>query len=312
MQAIFDEIKRTGPFASLEEVNRLLAVRVREYNATPQAVLGGLSPEEMGQLLSGDWISQGALRLNDALTLDELADAALLADARTLLDFFASEGPVKETAAGNLPRAVVAKLLPRLRIPAQPRIAVDLGEPPPLNEGDMLWLSALRHTMMFAGLLMRRKGLRVTPRGRELLPPDRAGELYALLFLTLFRKLDLRVFTNDDRHAGLQSTIAYSFYKLRAAAGEWRSSEALAEAAWLESAKDPPTEWEAHNVDFRHYTFRHCVLDPLVQFGLLEERVLPTEERWKELIEFRLTTLFDRFLRFEFHRQAARDPFLMR
>ena len=159
---------------------------------------------------------------------------------------------------------------------------------------------------------MRRKGLRVTPRGRELLRPDRAGELYALLFLTVFRKLDLRVFTNDDRHAGLQSTIAYSFYKLRAAAGEWSSSEALAEAAWLESAKDPPTEWEVQNVDFRHYTFRHCVLDPLVQFGLLEERVLPTEERWKELIEFRLTPLFDRFLRFEFHRQAARDPFLMR
>jgi hypothetical protein len=151
LQAIFDEIKRTGPFASLEEVNRLLAVRVREYNATPQAVLDGLSPEEMGQLLSGDWISQGALRLNDALTLNELADAALLADARTLLDFVASEGPVKETTARNLPRAVVAKLLPRLRIPAQPRIAVDIGEPPPLNEGDMLWLSALRHTMSSPG-----------------------------------------------------------------------------------------------------------------------------------------------------------------
>jgi len=312
LQAIFDEIERAGPFASVEEINRLLAVRMREYNASQQAVLGGLSPDEMGQLLYGDWISQGALRLNDALTLNELADAAVLADARTLLDFVASEGPVKETTARNLPRAVVARLLPRLRIPAQPRIAVDTGEPPPLNEGDVLWLLALRHTMMFAGLLRRRKGVRVTPRGRELLRPDRAGELYALLFLTVFRKLDLRVFTRDDRHAGLQSTVAYSFYKLRAAAREWRSGETLAEAAWLESAKDPPTEWEVHNVDFRHYAFRHRVLDPLVQFGLLEERVLPTEERWKELIEFRLTPLFDRFLRFGFHRQAARDPFLMR
>ena len=78
LQAIIDEIGRAGPFALVEEVNRLFALRVREYNATPQAVLGGLSPDEIGQLLSGDWISQGALRLNDALTLNELADAALL------------------------------------------------------------------------------------------------------------------------------------------------------------------------------------------------------------------------------------------
>jgi len=47
LQAIFDEIERAGPFASLEEINRLLAVRMREYNASQQAALGGLSPDEM-------------------------------------------------------------------------------------------------------------------------------------------------------------------------------------------------------------------------------------------------------------------------
>jgi hypothetical protein len=308
LQAIVDEIKRVGPYASFEEINRVLAARTREYNASPQAALGGLSPDEMSQLLYGDWISVGTLRLNDGLTLNELVDAAFLADARTLLDFVASEGPVKETTAQNLPRAVVARLLPRLRMPAQRDIADDIPELAPLNEGDVLWLSALRHTMMFAGLLMRRRGLRITTRGRELLRPDRAGELYALLFLTVFRKLDLRVFSSDDSHAGLQSTIAYSFYKLRVEARDWRPSEALAESAWLESAKDPPTELEVHDVDFRHYAFRNRVLDPLVQFGLLEERVLPTEERWKELIEFRRTPLFDRFLRFAAPHAAANLP----
>ncbi len=176
LQAIFDDIERVGPFGSVEEINRVLAARAREYNLSPQAAIGGLSPDEMSQLLYGDWTSQGALRLNDALTLDELDDAPVLADARTLLDFIAAEGTVKETTARNLPRAAVARLLPRLRIPAQRRTALDIGEPPPLNEGDVLWLSALRHTMMFAGLLMRRKGVRVTPRGRELLRPGRAGE----------------------------------------------------------------------------------------------------------------------------------------
>ena len=301
LQAILDDMGRAGPFESVEEVKRLLTARMREYNVSPQAALGGLSPEEMRQLLYGDWTSRGALRLNDALTFNELAGAPFLADARTLLDFVSSAGPVKETSAGNLTRAAVASLLPRLRMPVDRFIAPDLADPPPLNEGDVLWLSALRHSMMFGGLLMRRKGLRITALGRQLLHADRAGELYALLFLTVFRKLDLRALSNDDRHPQLQSTIAYSFYRLRAEARDWRSSETLPETAWLESAREPPMEWEAQNEDFRHYAFRHRVLDPLVQFGLVEERTLPTEERWKELTEFRLTPLFDRFLRFEFH-----------
>ena len=300
LKSILDEIERGGPYASIDEINRLLAIRMREYNARPQAALGGLSPDQMAQLLYGDWAMQGALQLNDALALDELADVAFLADARALLGYIATEGPVKETVARNLPRAAVAVLWPRLRMPVQRRIAVEIGQRGPVNEGDLLWLPVLRHTLMFAGLLLRRKGLRVTPRGRELLRAERAGELYGLLFRTLFRKLDLRVLGRDDRHPGLQATVAYSFYQLRSAARNWVSSEALAVSAWLESAKDPPTEWETRYGDFRHYAFRHRVLDPLVQFGLLEERVLPTEERWKELLEFRLTPLFDRFMRFQF------------
>ncbi|MDQ6634486.1 MAG: hypothetical protein M3Z10_06975 [Gemmatimonadota bacterium] len=312
LQSIVDELSRAGPFGSIGEMNRSVALRTRDYNAAPQAELGGLSPDEMSQLLYGDWTSHGALRLNDALSLNELAGAAILADARTLLNFVADQGPLKETTARNLSRATVAALLPRLRMPAQRRLAVDIGEPPPLNEGDVLWLPALRHTMMFAGLLMRRKGLRMTPRGRELLSPHRSGELFALLFRTVFRTLNLGVFDRDARHRGLQPTVAYSFYKLRTVARDWSTSEALADSAWLESAKDPPTEWESQHADFRHYTFRHRVLEPLVQFGLLEDRMLPTEDRWKDPVEFRATPLFDRMMRFEFRRHAGRDPFLMR
>lgn len=314
LQAILDEIEAAGPHASIADVNRLLAARTRDYNTRPQAELGGLSPDEMSQLLYGDWVSQGALRLNEGLALEELGEAAFLADARTLLEYVAKEGPVKETAAHNLPRAVVAFLLPRLRIPAQRRMAVEMGEHGPINESDVHWLPVLRHTLMFADLLMRRKGLRITPRGRDLLHGDRAGELYAHLFRTHFRTFDLRSLGADDRHPGLQSTIAYSFYKLRTSARDWSSPQSLAEAAWLESAKEPPTEWEAANVDFRHYAFRHRVLDPLVQFGLLEERVLPGEKRWSDVVEYRLAALFDQLLRFEFRREdtaVRRDPFLM-
>jgi hypothetical protein len=290
------------PFGSLEDANRALTVFTDEYNQRPQAELGGLSPDQMAQLLYGDWVGHGALLLNESLTIEELGSVAFLADARTLLAYIRDSGPVKATSAHNLPRAVIAALLPRLRMPVQHRVTVEYGLPGPVNEADVLWLSPLRHVSMFAGLLIRRKGFRVTARGSELLSDDRAGELYALLFRTLFRTLDLRALGRDDRHPGLQSTVAYSFYKLRECAGDWSSAESLAEHAWLASAKEPPSEWEAANVDFRHYAFRHRVLDPLTQFGLMEERGLRTDVRWRDSVEYRTTPLFPRFLRFGFRR----------
>lgn len=312
LQEIVDEIQRLAPFKSVEEVNRLLAARAQEYNSRPQEELGGLSPDEMRQLLYGDWTSTGALRVNERLAADEVGDAPILDDARVLLDYVATAGAVKETAAGNLPRAAVATLLPRLRIPFHRERTSGEAELRPVNEGDVHWLPELRHVLLFAGLLVRRKGLRITKRGRALLSIERSGELFAILFLTVFRQLDLRVFSLDARHPGLQQTVAYSFYKLRSATRDWCSAETLAEVAWLASAKDPLSELERQYGDFRHYAFMHYVLDPLTQFGLLESRAVPTEEHWRHIVEYRRTPFFDRVLRFEFRREARGDPFLMR
>lgn len=312
LQAIFDAIEAMGASASIDDVNRLLTSSTSDYNARPQAELGGLSPDEMNQLLDGDWASKGALRLNEGLAAEVLNESKFLADAKTLLAYVASEGPVKETAAHNLPRAVVAQLLPRLRMSGGRRIAAEVAGDGPINESDVLWLPALRHTLLFAGLLVRRKGLRITTLGRQLLPANKTGELYAHLFRTLFQKFDLRSLGGDIRHPGLQSTLPYSFYKLRTAARDWLSSESLAQAAWLESAKEPPTAWEAANVDFRHYTFWRRVLDPLVQFALVEERTLLSNDPVKESLEFRVTPLFGKFMRFEFAKPRHHDIFLMR
>ena len=300
MQALFDMLERGGPFASIEEANRVMQKRMREYNARPQSELGGLSPDAMGQLLDGDWMSQGALRLVEDLAPEDVAGSVMLADARTLLEFVGDEGPVKETAAHNLPRAAVAALRPRLRIVAQRDIEFDPRPPAPMNEGDVWWLADLRHVLLFGGLLVRRKGLRITPLGRALLSPEREGELYALLFRTLFRKFDLRALDRFGDHPGLQSTLAFSFYKLRSEARDWTPSVALARTSWLDSAKDPMNDWQAAHGDFRHISFQIRVLEPLAYFALLEERQLATDEPWRKIIEYRCTPLFGRFLRFEF------------
>jgi hypothetical protein len=303
-RSVFDSlraaIERAGPVDSIDELNRLLEHEAINYNARPQAELGGLSPDQMYEILYGDWYTTGALRIRDDLPLDELSNAPLLADARALLEYVRDNAPLKETATGNLPRTSVAALLSRLRMPA---LARDAEFPPGsvVNEGDLIWLPVLRHTLLFAKLLTRRKGLRLARRGASLLAEERAGELYALLFETFFRKLDLRALDGPDGHVGLQPTIAYSFFQLRSCAKGWSSADQLAVDAWLETAKDPPSLSDVEYGDLRHWSFRHRVLDPLVQFGLLEERALPSKEKkWARPAEFRITPLYERFMRFEF------------
>ncbi|MGH7648079.1 MAG: hypothetical protein ACREND_08165 [Gemmatimonadaceae bacterium] len=303
LATIFDELTRRGPYPSLADANRALERITQQYNSRPQAELGGLSPDQVHRLLTDDWASpDSALVLNASLTLDELASAPLLSDARMLLEYVSAHAPLKETAAHNLPRSAVADIWPRLHVLAERHgyLKPDVVRGP-LNEADVYWLAPLRYALMFAGLLTRRKGFRITARGREMLEVERAGALYAQLFRTVFREIDLRLF-DFQQQSGLQPTVAYTIFRLGVCARSWSTSETLACTAWLESARDPRPQWEAeHNVDLRHFALENQVLAPLAAFGLLEMRTLPGPEAepWRETTEYRVAALYDRFLRFD-------------
>ncbi len=319
VQSILDEIaQRPGGFASLDALNAHLARRMQEYNATPQPELGGLSPIQVQQLLTGDWATTGALRVADDTSLEELHHVPFLADARTLMRYVAEHAPVKLTSLGNLSRAAVAALVPQLRMVADEDDEADEEGNAPLppfpirNEGDALWLVILRHVLLFAKVIARRKGLVLTKRGQQLLDDGQAGALYALLFRTFFRQFDLRFLCNDDRHPGLQQTLAWSFCQLGRAGNEWASAESLAARAWLDSARDPMDARDREFGDMRHWAFQRRVLQPLVMFGLLERRREPGTKRWEYRWEFRPAARFERVLRFEFQGGGRGDLFLMR
>ncbi|HMN10476.1 MAG TPA: hypothetical protein PKC83_16995 [Gemmatimonadaceae bacterium] len=317
VQSILDEIaQRPGGFASLDALNAHLARRMQEYNATPQPELGGLSPIQVQQLLTGDWATTGALRVADDASLEELHNVPFLADARALMRYVAQHAPVKLTSLGNLSRAAVAALVPQLRMVAdEEEDEVGAAPIPPFpirNEGDALWLGILRHVLLFAKVIARRKGLVLTKRGQQLLDDGHAWALYALLFRTFFRQFDLRFLCNDDRHPGLQQTLAWSFCQLGRAGNEWASAESLAARAWLDSARDPMDARDREFGDMRHWAFQRRVLQPLVMFGLLERRREPGTKRWEYRWEFRPAARFERVLRFEFQGGGRGDLFLMR
>jgi hypothetical protein len=134
-------------------------------------------------------------------------------------------------------------------------------------------------------------------------PPRRLRGHLSRAFVgsVLDRVLDHRSLGGTPLGGGLQQTVAFTFWRIRSEAKDWTTPTHLSDVAWLESAKDPIQPGSpVYDVLSRIWTFRRHVVDPLIGFGLLESRDLPSPNKWDRLIEVRTTPLFDRLLRFDF------------
>lgn len=302
LAAFFAELEQGGPYESMGDVSRVVERIAHRHNAQPDSALGGLTPYQAFRLLGDDWTSaDSVIHLNDSLALDDMAGAPFLADARTVLDYIAAEGPVPETPRRNLKRAAVAALWPRLTLPGFFPGIDDPDGRLPRDEDDAYWLMPLRFALEIARLTMRRKGVRITARGREVSRAENAGVLYALLFRTVFQQLNIQAF-DGERQAGLQQTLGYTLFQLGECARQWTSAAVLAETAWLESGKDPLELWEIQSdVDYRYRALANQVLRPLAAFGLLETRPLvePDPGPFRDTLEYRVAPLYRRFFRFD-------------
>lgn len=297
LQEIFDELG-DHEFKDLAEAQAFLQRQVARYNETPQAELGGLSPRQAFELLHLDWEGGGVLRLEAGLALDELDGAEILVNARRMLAALAEAGGMKATQAGNLNRRAVAQLAALLRW--DPKLAEALRtRSRPLNEMDLFPLHVLRVVLGLAGLLRKWKGsFRVTARGRALQSQDRAGELYALLFRTVFRRFNLAYL---DRMAGehreIQDTVAFALYRLGGLADEWTRTKALAREIVLpDVAASVPID--QFGWDRLPWMVETRILRPLGRFGLLELRDVPGKDKYLPDREVRRTALYGSFLRF--------------
>jgi hypothetical protein len=293
LERVLAEMGRRS-FRSLPEAQAWLDRRMAEYNAAPQAALGGLSPVQVARLLDGDWVSAGALRVVPEVADSELAGARFLQAARLLLRLARDEGALPVTAAGNLTRRSLATLLSRIPWPdARPPLGRESGV---VNEQDIHLVHLPRVVLGLAGLLVRRKGFHVTRRGRALLDEHRAGELFTELFRTFFRRLNLAYLDRGPPQPGLQQTIAFSIFQVGRHASNWAGAEPLAERGVLPGVHEPTGLALPGNVSWR---FATRLLYPLSDFGLLEHRLVGDGPEWQRTSEFRKTPLFDRVLRFE-------------
>jgi hypothetical protein len=295
MMEVAREMARRNPHATMDELNEALARRVAQYNQTPQRELGGLAPEQVHRLLADEWDGTGVVRLSTDLRLDELSGARTLHNARRMLAHLQREGTVRATDAGNLRRATVATLMDELEL--EPDYVDFLRRySKAINEEDVWPLHVVRVLLELAGLVKRRKGeFSLTRRGAEMLADERAGELFALLFRTHFREMNLEYLTRGLPVPGFQNTIAFTLHALGRHARSWRTAAELAPRALPAPI---PGRYRSPDPEMVEMTVEHLALWPLEGFGLMARQTTHPENPLLERSRYRVTPLLDRFLTF--------------
>jgi hypothetical protein len=279
-------------------VNRLLEQKMAAYDERPQSDLGGLSPAQVTRLLKSDWIDpHGAVQLRTDLTPDDVAHAHTVANARALLELALERRGLGATPEGYLEPDVVAALVDRVRYAddyAGSLRALDRR----ITEQDAGRLLRLRLVCYLAGLLQHRaQRVEPTPLARSLVQPDRAGELFVLLFRTWWHRFNT-FYGGWVEWPELQHQIAFTLYRLPDAASDWRTAAELLDKVVLPRVLEEraparnSTSPERAAVDFATW-----VLYALADFGLLSRRQqTPSPSLLNE--EFRATPLARSAIRF--------------
>ncbi len=179
------------PAAVTAELNRRAAILEEEYNHTPQEDLVGLAPAQVHWLLEADWTDPaGPLRINTDLDLAAVEASPLLRDLRRLIEVAAGRRGLPATTSGNLKVRVVAQFLDQFETAASDRAVLQLGDR--CWEEDVPAVHRVRILADLAGLIeLRGARFEATDLGRELLQPERSGELFAALFRANFDALSL-------------------------------------------------------------------------------------------------------------------------
>jgi len=287
-----------------EEVDAFFAEIERTYTETePTATFGGLSPAQaIPLLLSEDWLSgDSAVALDDQLPAAAVAETEIFRSAQTFLAAVEEQGRVKATEAGNLNRRFVTTMLEAMGhlpiIPAIPSIT-----PKNINERDFAPLQSLRIALQYAGLLERSGAYFVLSEdGEELLAPELAPFLYALLFDAFFEGVELATLDRLPPYPTFQDGIGYTLYHLGRVGSEWHTASDLAAEVILPSllGEMPPLH--------QRILVRSRLLDPLHRFALVERRPAATATEQQPDWEYRKSPLYDRFLSFDLEHHTEED-----
>ncbi len=180
------------------------------YSDTPQEDLSGLSPNEMAQLLYEPFDSPELLQFRD---LSGARVAAPILDLLMPLMVMLEAGPLKLTAAGNLPVKVCSALAEDYR--PEHYTFQYWHELTRVTERDCPDLTVVRVVGTLSGLFTKRHGkLQLTRKGTKLLHQGAVG-IYPELFRTFVGKYNWGYMDGYEPFTLVQQSWAFTCYLLQ-------------------------------------------------------------------------------------------------
>ncbi len=235
----------------------------------------------------------GPCRLQEDMAFVTLAGTRVLPNARIFM-MALDQGGAKLTTKGHLSRKFVETLLDQFRW--QDRDANEIRAIcKVVNEHDFTPAMYLHALFRVAGLVRPEKGmLKLTRKGRKLLPEEEAGRLQALLFRTTFAKYNPAYLDRLNMPEIFAPQISLILYLIGQFCTDWRAAGPLMRSVTLPVRELP----ESKHFDLPAAAFEVRVLQYLCWFGLLEDGKQAANDDWLQPRLYRKTALYDQMLRF--------------
>jgi hypothetical protein len=250
-------------------------------------------------LLLEDWELPGCpMVLSQHLNAEDPGNAQFYLNTRIFLGALEKEKSVAATATGNLNREFVNAIFDELVLP-KPYRETTKRVCKVINEHDLWDLHLVRIICGISKLVVRRnKRFSITKVGRELLAAERAGDLYRRLFISYFRRFDLRYDFQLREVPSLQGTTAVILWRLSIVAKDWVPVRGLAPKILMPEVLAELRGAMVSTFDSEEWILSGYVLDPLRDLGLIETR---KENDWPSVTEqdvIRITPLWRKFITF--------------
>jgi len=295
-------------FASKEELDAFLEGFVTRERQEPREDFLGLSPEQMRAILEeGEGCIERFVELQGGIDRSDLPAIPLLEDCLALVGTLVESGPVKATAKGNLPRALVLRLWEEVFAPREPDERVREIMRPNKEEG--LWpLWTARAIAREAGLVRLYDGkFSATKKGEALYGKGELNAMYELLFRATAFRLDWNAGRDEIRalHPITQDSFLFNLILFGRLARDWRSESELLDAylrAFPSLFEDFRVESPADDRGriFMNSTLLFGLTHFPMELGLVERKGgVAISSLVGGAREYRVTPLFDRLLRWK-------------
>ncbi len=269
-----------------------------DYNRTPQAELGGFTPDMLFALQRHDWMeSDCPLKLSDP-DATQVAHALFFQQTRTFLIAVRDSGGIKATAKRNLPRSFVNTMVDVFLNAEQKDLTLSMNKV--LNEQDLFPLHEARIVCQVAGLIGLTKGrFNLRKKTLPLLEPGASGQLYKKLFFAFFRKYNIGYRFGGLDLDWLQFESGYILMPLQQHANKWIDPSAHTET-WLHPMALERLQDQLSDISYMSASnaIERYFIEPFEKWGLLEvERV--KKGYFDTIRRIRKTPLFDAFIHYE-------------